>query len=185
MATLGVSHPMDDQATLTEESYGVLGLKVHGYKIVRLLGRGGMGAVFEAESEGAGGVSGVDRVAVKILAQKLAQDPVAIKRFMHEARLTSRLDHQGLVKIFNYGQLDGGAPYILMEFLTGESLRSRIARDAPLPIERCLAISLQLAESLAVAHKSGIVHRDRKSPSPVDERDSARLAERSRTREVR
>lgn len=134
---------------------------MHGYKIVRLLGRGGMGAVFEAESEGAGGVRGVDRLAVKILAQKLAQDPVALKRFMHEARLTSRLDHQDLVKIFNYGQLGGGAPYILMEVLTGESLRSRIARDASLPIERCLAISLQLTESLAGAHKSGVVHRDR------------------------
>lgn len=153
---------MNAQAPLTDDTQGALGLKVQGYKIVRLLGRGGMGAVFEAEADGKGSVPGVDRVAVKILAQKLAQDPMAIKRFMHEARLTLHLDHRGLVKIYSYGQLEGGAPYILMEFLVGESLRSRIARAAPLPIESCLAIGFQLAESLSLAHKHGIVHRDLK-----------------------
>jgi formylglycine-generating enzyme required for sulfatase activity len=128
------------------------------YRIVRQVGRGGMGVVYEAIHREIG-----QRAAVKVLAPRAAHDPQYISRFFNEARAVSRVTHPGLVKIFDFGKLDDGTPFILMEFLDGQRLRDRLKQlAAGLDVLEALRISRQVASALAGAHAQGIVHRDLK-----------------------
>jgi hypothetical protein len=126
---------------------------VGGYRLVRLLGSGGMGHVYEAE--GAGG----RRVAVKLLAPGVADSPTALERFRQEGRLASRLTHPRCVFVHTADQ-EAGRPYIVMELMSGATLKDLVERAGPLPPAEAVARILDVIEGLEEAHHAGILHRD-------------------------
>lgn len=128
------------------------------YKVTRLLGRGGMGHVFEAIHLNIG-----RRAAIKVLAPELSQDPQVAMRFLNEARAANLVRHPGLVEIFEFGKLDDGTAFIIMDYLDGETLSSLLnRRDIVLDRRNALDIVRQIAAAIAAAHERGIVHRDLK-----------------------
>lgn len=148
------------------------GLFAGKYRVVRQIGRGGMGIVYEGED-----VSLKRPVALKLLPAELLGDDRARERFIHEARASSALDHPNICTIYEIGQTEGGQIYIAMALCKGESLRQKI-RSGPLSPEETLQLALQIAEGLAVAHDRGIVHRDVKPANIlVSETGQARLVD--------
>src|SRR5271157_1517891 len=123
------------------------------YRILRQLGSGGMGLVYEAEDTKLG-----RRVALKFLQDSSTKDPAAIERFLREARSASALNHPGICTIHAIEEHEGRT-YIAMELLEGESLDKPVA-SAPLPIARTAEIGIEVADALDAAHKKGILHRD-------------------------
>jgi len=143
------------------------GQQVGNYQVVRKLGEGGMGAVYEAIH-----LTISRRVAIKILHPHLAQQPQFATRFVNEARSVNIIPDPGLVQISDFGYLPDGAPYIVMEFLQGETLGKRIERaGGRLSTEDVARFGGQIAASLAVAHQQGIVHRDLKPDNVMIVRD--------------
>jgi serine/threonine-protein kinase len=126
------------------------------YEITRLLGQGGMGAVWEAKHLRLPG----KRVVVKTLLFG-ATDPTVLARFRREAEIGSRLGHPNIVQVLDFNTLPDGTPYIVLELLQGESLASRLARG-PLTLDQVKAIVTQVGSALAAAHREGVVHRDLK-----------------------
>lgn len=143
----------------------MIGIVVGQHRIKRQLGAGGMGVVFAAQHETLG-----TEVAVKILHSHCAAVPRLTQRFFNEACAAARVRHPGVVKILDFGVIPGGAVFIVMELLAGESLSKRLAQ--PLPCADALRIARQVASVLAAVHQHGIVHRDLKpenlilSPDP-------------------
>lgn len=127
------------------------------YRIERVLGRGGMGAVYLAENVVVG-----RKVAVKLLHHDLLDDPQTLVRFRLEARAAAAVGHPGIVDVFDLGSADDGSEYIVMEALEGETLGARIERRGRLPAEELLPIMCSVLDALAAAHDKGIVHRDLK-----------------------
>jgi tRNA A-37 threonylcarbamoyl transferase component Bud32 len=125
------------------------------YEIVRRIGEGGMGAVYEARHSIIG-----KRVAIKVLLEKFLENEELIARLLQEARLASSIGHQNIVDVTDFGTTRDGRAFVVMEFLDGEPLSELIMRDAPLPVERSLSIVKQVASALGAAHSKGIVHRD-------------------------
>src|SRR6187200_2977384 len=125
------------------------------YEIVRRIGEGGMGAVYEARHTVIG-----KRVAVKVLLEKFLEKPELVARLLQEARLASSIGHENIVDVTDFGTTSDGRAFVVMEFLEGESLAQLVIRDAPLPVERSLRIARQIASALGAAHDKGIVHRD-------------------------
>lgn len=124
------------------------------YKLVREIGRGGLGLVYLAVD------SRLSRqVALKLLPSSRTADSRARARFQREATAASALDHPNICTIYEMGESDVGDPYIAMAYVRGESLRDRIARG-PLPLSDAVDIAVQAARGLAHAHEHGIVHRD-------------------------
>ncbi len=107
----------------------MIGQQVGSYRILRELGQGGMGVVFLAEHPLIG-----KRAAVKMLLPELSANPAIVQRFFTEARATSRLQHEGIVEVFDFGYHASGRAFITMEFLTGEGLGARVRREGRLPI---------------------------------------------------
>jgi serine/threonine-protein kinase len=135
----------------------VIGEIVGNYRIVKLIGEGGMGVVYLAEHPAMG-----RRAAVKVLHPGLAQNSEIVTRFFNEARAANAVRHPGIVEVFDLGTLPSGATYIIMEFLEGESLASRIRRAGRLATAEAVDLASQTAEVLGAAHAKGIVHRDLK-----------------------
>ncbi|MGK3969325.1 SUMF1/EgtB/PvdO family nonheme iron enzyme [Sorangium sp. So ce118] len=133
----------------------LIGSCIGQYLIAEEIGRGGMGIVYRAVHQSVGQLA-----AVKVLSSHFARDESHLRRFANEARALSRVAHPGLVKIFDFGQTPRGEPYILMEYLGGELLRSRLARNRKLALSEALHIGRQAASALAAVHRNGIVHRD-------------------------
>ena len=125
------------------------------YQIIRRIGEGGMGAVYEAKHTLIG-----KRVAVKVLLEKFVAKSDFVARLLQEARLASSIGHENIVDVTDFGTTDDGRSFVVMEFLDGESLAELTMREAPLPIERSLRIARQAASALGAAHAKGIVHRD-------------------------
>jgi serine/threonine protein kinase len=130
------------------------------YEVERLIGSGGMGVVFKAfDTE-------LNRpVAIKLLAPYLASSGPARKRFAREARAAAAVVHPHVVPIHNV-ETERESPFIVMQFVSGESLQARIDRDGPLELCEILRIGMQVADGLSAAHQQGIVHRDIK-PSNI------------------
>ena len=125
------------------------------YEIVRRIGEGGMGAVYEARHVVIG-----KRVAVKVLLEKFLTKSDFVARLLQEARLASSIGHENIVDVTDFGTTDDGRSFVVMEFLDGEALSQLIMREAPLPVERSLRIARQVASALGAAHAKGIYHRD-------------------------
>jgi serine/threonine kinase PknH len=135
------------------------------YHLLRLLGRGGMGEVYEAED------TRKDRtVALKLLPAAMANDPVFRKRLQREARSAGRLQEPHVVPIHDYGEIDG-VLYVDMRFIDGTDLRQVLRRYGPLTPARAVAIISQIAAALDAAHESGIMHRDVKPENVLITRD--------------
>lgn len=124
------------------------------YRILNVLGRGGMGIVFRAEDPSLKRI-----VALKAMLPSLTSDPKDKKRFLREAQTAASISHDHIVTIHQVGE-DRGAPYLAMEFLHGEPLDMRLKREGKLPVADVLRIGREVAEGLAVAHDAGLIHRD-------------------------
>ncbi|HEX7604729.1 MAG TPA: serine/threonine-protein kinase, partial [Polyangiaceae bacterium] len=149
---------MSDTAPQSSDSPALEGTLVAGkYRVLRLVGSGGMGTVWEGVHESLG-----TRVAVKFIKPQHAFATDARKRFEIEARAAAKLQSKHAVQVFDYGVLDTGIPYIVMEYLEGESLSDALIRRGSLPATEVAKLIGQAARALAKAHNSGIVHRDLK-----------------------
>jgi serine/threonine protein kinase len=117
-----------------------------------------MGTVFEARHET------LDRrVAIKVLNPDYARKPDAASRFFNEARAVNRIQHPGLVQVWDYGQMEDGTAYIVMEYLEGQTLAARLKQQGgKLPLNEIVRLSRQLASALRSAHEKGVIHRDLK-----------------------
>ena len=124
------------------------------YRLVRMIGSGGMGTVWEAEDEILG-----RPVAVKVLSESLAAGERAVRRFEREARASARLSGPHIAAVYDFGRSEE-LPYIVMELVPGETLADRLAREGPLPPQEAARIATRVAEALEEAHAAGIVHRD-------------------------
>ncbi len=127
------------------------------YRVIRQIGEGGMGVVYEAVREDIG-----VRAAVKVLRPEFARNTEIAARFFNEARAANMIAHAGIVKVFDYGHLPTGEAFLAMELLEGESLRNRMEREARLSEVDSMRIARQIAAALASAHSKMIVHRDLK-----------------------
>jgi serine/threonine-protein kinase len=135
----------------------MIGHKVNNYELTRLLGEGGMGAVYLAEHPLLG-----RKAAVKILKPEFVANQDLVQRFLNEARAANAIHHPNIIDIIDVGLLPEGVPYMMMEFLEGESLASRLQRMQRLPLGEAVKHARQTASALAAAHALGIVHRDLK-----------------------
>ena len=129
------------------------------YRLEESLGAGAMGVVWRGVHVMLG-----HSVAVKVLRNAIANSPQGIARFEQEARLSARLGEASrhIARVHDYGMLDDGSPFVVMELLKGESLSARLARETVLPLSVIVDIVHQLCRALATAHKAGVVHRDLK-----------------------
>jgi eukaryotic-like serine/threonine-protein kinase len=127
------------------------------YRVDRMIGRGGMGAVFSATNTAIG-----KRVALKFLGREASRDPAATQRFQREAQAAGVIESEHIVHVFDAGTSPDGLPFLVMELLSGEDLRARLRRDGPLPAADAVRIACEVLRALVRAHAAGIVHRDLK-----------------------
>ncbi len=134
------------------------------YRMLELLAEGGMGAVFIAEHTGLG-----KRVALKLVRPEFTSDQVFVDRFHREAMATAHLDHPNIAKAIDYGTLDNGDAYLVMQLIHGRSLGEVIASGERLPWRKVCELGAQISSALAAAHGIGIVHRDLKPDNVIVE----------------
>jgi serine/threonine protein kinase/tetratricopeptide (TPR) repeat protein len=133
------------------------GAVVAGYRIVRLLGFGGMGAVYEAVHPIIG-----KRAAVKVIQAHAASSKSGIERFVQEARLVNQIRHPAIVDVFGFDALPDGRPVLVMELLEGETLGQLLGRRGRLGVHEVIGLMLPVLGALAAAHEAGVIHRDLK-----------------------
>jgi serine/threonine protein kinase len=139
------------------------------YQIVRFIGDGGMGAVYEAQH-----LDLERRVALKILLPDLSRSPAAAKLFRREARTASKVGSEHIVQLYDFGELPDGRLMFTMELLSGPTLGQEIRRNGPIAAGRAIGILRQLCKGFAAAHAAGIVHRDIKPENIVLEASQGR-----------
>jgi serine/threonine protein kinase len=127
------------------------------YRLLRRIGEGGMGAVYEAEHETIG-----RRLAVKLLRPELADDEDTVERFKREARAAARIGHPTITGVTDFGRTEAGELFMVMEYLDGQSLREVIHQRGPLTAALSASIACQLLSALDAAHHAGVIHRDLK-----------------------
>ena len=160
MLSFGSYGPVGPSFAMQSQASGdpLLGTTVAGrYKVIRLLGEGGMGQVYLAEH------SAIEkRIALKVLRAEYAHKGEIVTRFQQEAISASRIKHPNVLDVFDFGQLENGCFYLAMEFLEGNDLADELQRSRVLTAPRALPIAMQICRALAAAHGKGVVHRDMK-----------------------
>jgi serine/threonine protein kinase len=145
---------------------------VGNYDLIEKIAEGGMGAIWRGRDRRSG-----DFVAIKIMPPHMAANPVLLKRFEQEFRAASRLDHPNVVRALDYGDT-GASPFLVMEFVEGESLGQKLERDGPMSETEAIKIIAQVAQGLHRAHKQGLIHRDVKPDNILIRSDgTAKLAD--------
>ncbi|MFN8091434.1 MAG: protein kinase [Vicinamibacteria bacterium] len=148
-----------DRARVTATDLNVLpeGFEIgHRYRVVRVLGRGGMGAVYRVHDRE------LDReVALKIIRPDIADNATTLDRFKREIMLASKITHKNVLRVYDLGEAEG-LKFVTMQFVEGEDLAHLIRREGRLPLERIVDIFRQTCRGLAAAHEQGVVHRDLK-----------------------
>jgi serine/threonine protein kinase len=158
--TLDSSHDAAVGASFLEppRSVGEIGW-IQNYRVVRQLGRGGMGIVYLAEDDHLR-----RQLALKVMHQCLVSDPVARRRFLREARAMAAVQHPHVATVFNVGMISNHdhkeVPYLAMQFLEGETLQDRLLRQPAFTFAEVIRIGREIAEGLGAAHAKGMVHRD-------------------------
>jgi WD40 repeat protein len=143
--------------------------RLGGYRVLRVLGHGGMGVVFQGEDPKLG-----RKVAIKAMLPHLAGSRASQERFLREAKAAAALEHDHIVPIFHVGE-DRGASFLVMPFLKGEPLDERLRREKVLPVAEVLRIARETARGLTAAHKCGLIHRDIKPANLWLEGEEARV----------
>jgi serine/threonine protein kinase len=133
----------------------LVGRTVAGYKLLSHVGEGGTATVYRAEHPERGAA------AIKVLRPRMAQDPIAVKRFLREAEFGTRVSHSNIIRTYDYGEADG-VYYLALEWAKGEPLAAFLSSSGRLAPPVVANIIEQLGEALAVSHKAGIIHRDLK-----------------------
>ena len=142
------------------------------YRIVGLLGRGGMGEVYRADDLKLG-----QPVALKLLPPEVAGDPTRLDRFLNEVRLALKVTHSNVCRVFDIGEVDG-QHFLSMEYVDGENLQSLLRRIGRLPEDKAVQIARQLCAGLAAAHDQGVLHRDLKPANVmIDGRGRAKITD--------
>ena len=151
------------EARQEKDPSSLSGKTVSHYRVLEMVGGGGMGVVYRAEDVKLGRA-----VALKVLPEDVGHDPRTLERFELEARAASSLDHTNICAIYEFGE-HAGRPFIVMQLLTGQTLRDRIAaraaaadrpQAAPFSVDEMLNIAIQIANGLEAAHEKGVIHRD-------------------------
>ena len=142
---------------IDDEGELVLGQVLGSYRLLALIGRGGMGRVYLAEHVKLG-----RKVALKLLKPEYAAKRDSVRRFFQEARAVNTIRHKNIVDITDFVELPDTRTFIIMELLAGSNLGELVRREGPLPVHRSLGILLQVCDALEAAHREGIVHRDLK-----------------------
>lgn len=151
-AKCGAPLPKEEGAT---DPY--IGRVMHSYRIMSVIGAGGMGKVYRAEQ-----VKLKRSVCIKTLLPHLANDPTLVQRFELEGVATAAIRHPNIVQVLDFGQFDDKTLYIAMEYVEGKTLRNVLREEAPVPLSRAVTIAQQMLSGLAEAHANNIVHRDLK-----------------------
>jgi len=142
------------------------------YRIVSLLGAGGMGEVYRADDVRLG-----QRVALKYIPERLANDPAALDRLLHEVRIGRQISHPNVCRMYDLVEAEGHR-FIAMEFVDGEDLASLLRRIGRLPADKAIAIARDVCAGLAAAHHGGVIHRDLKPANiMIDGRGTARITD--------
>src|SRR5947209_11076948 len=155
--------PAPDLPSVGAEADPLLGRVLNErYRVVEVIGHGGMGRVYKAMQ------APLDRVVgLKVLGAGHDRDPSFYKRFFLEASVTARLTHPNTITLYDYGRTDDGILYIAMEYLAGRTLSQVMQADGPLAQERVIHIAQQICRSLREAHALGIIHRDLKPANVI------------------
>src|SRR6186713_513056 len=142
------------------------------YRLEAKLGSGGMSTVYLARDET------LERwVAAKVMHREMSDQPDQIERFRREARAVAQLSHPNVVSVIDAGE-DGGHPYIVFEYVEGETLKQRIARIGALEIQEAIAYAIEIARGLSIAHARNLVHRDIKPQNVlIDDEGRAKLTD--------
>src|SRR5690349_8779316 len=133
------------------------GQAIGNYRILNKIGTGGMGAVYLAEHPLIG-----KKVALKVIHRELAGNKEVVQRFFQEAKAVTRINHEHIVEIHDFGVTPEGDHFYIMEYLEGKTLAHVIAHDRVMDVMRALHITAQIASALAAAHGAGVIHRDLK-----------------------
>ncbi|HEX7772987.1 MAG TPA: protein kinase, partial [Pyrinomonadaceae bacterium] len=148
-----------DGVALEKEGDSLVGTTLAGkYRIDARLNEGGMGTVYRGTH-----VLMDKTVAIKVLRPSLAADEKIVARFSREARAASRISHPNALSVTDFGEDDSGHVFLVMEFLSGKTLKHLIRDEGPLPLARVVDITRQIGDALNAAHEQGVVHRDLKS----------------------
>lgn len=155
-AAVPSSSPAMDATQWQPPSCEGLQALLHGYDVLQFIARGGMGAVYRGVQRSLG-----RQVAIKILPPDLSDtDPHYAERFKQEARAMGQLNHPGIVAVHDFGEMEDGTLYFIMEFIEGTDVAQMVAKQGRLPSAHAMAITAHVCDALQYAHQCGVVHRD-------------------------